>query len=137
MELKKQKKNQGGFTLIELVSVVIILGILAAVIVPKYFDMTGKAQDAAYKGALNEGVARFNMSYAQYIMNSNTKPQDLAALTSDSTLLGTSPVSIGDYKIDYTGGGTTALSLQLQNSAGTVLKFSNNSNALVSVPWPN
>lgn len=58
-----QKK---GFTLIELIMVIVILGILAAVAVPKYIDLTTDAKTAAEKGVVG-GVRAGIMTY--YVQN--------------------------------------------------------------------
>lgn len=62
-------RNNRGFTLIELIIVIIVLAIMAAVAIPKFFDIKTDAQKSAVQGALG-GV---RSAIANYKANQNLK----------------------------------------------------------------
>ncbi len=72
--MKRNSALRAGFTLIELMAVVLILAILAGVALPRFFDYQDRAREAACKGALGgvrSGIANWYANEA--IINSLAK----------------------------------------------------------------
>lgn len=90
------RNNEKGFTLIEVISVLVILGVLAMVAMPKYIDLIEQARESALDAALADGISTVSMNYA-YLMLSNGGKATTAAI---ATRAGNhSPVS---YDFSYT-----------------------------------
>ena len=55
-----------GFTLIELIAVIVILAVMAGVAVPKYFDSSSKAKEAADKTSIDGITSAMQMAFLQH-----------------------------------------------------------------------
>lgn len=77
----KRLNTQQGFTFIELVAVVILIGLLSAVALPRFLNVTDDAQRAAVEGVAGGLSTAIAMAHAQWVANGHTVPAATASGT--------------------------------------------------------
>ena len=100
------RTNQNGFTLIELIMVIVILGILSAFAIPKFADLGDSARDAVLEGAKASAASGNAIAHSASLATANTTSVTLEgqayALTNGYPTVATIQTIAGITGDDYT-----------------------------------
>ena len=94
--ITRTMENRKGFTLIEIIVVLAVLGILIAAIIPTYAALLTEAENKAALWAVTEGKARLTNQYAMMLLKEDPKAHKL------SDILESVSTDAGDYRLVFT-----------------------------------
>ena len=107
-EKVESSKDKNGFTLIELIFVIVIVGILTAVAISRYVDLRRKATDGVARGVLGALRSQNALIYGQRILGGTTATYTMRAIANSmSTGLRGINWNAGATRFTMTAGGYT------------------------------
>ena len=107
------KNRKKGFTIVELVIVIAVIGILSAILIPTFAGLTARAQEKALQEGLRNSYVAYSVDYAD---KEGYVAEEDVYLSEDASLAATSKV----YKLNVENGVWEEVNVKDAEAAGYV-----------------
>lgn len=113
----RTRERQGGFTLIEIIAVLVILAVLAAVAIPRYISLIDDARTQALEGAVAAGMSHVSLAYGRLCLQNGSEPT--AEEVADEATA--SPPQSADYTITFAETATPGVDVTATETADAAM----------------
>ena len=116
--MKKAMKKK-SFTLVEIIAVLVIIGIMAAVAAPKFISMAAEARNKAALAGVAEAKATLAVAYAKAYLSNGGQPTRAQVYTASGMAVG--DVTFGDVVVTLADNGADDVDVITKSVDGTLV----------------